>query len=103
MLIVYLIFSISMKLNLFLPMITLIVWKRLSLAIAYHDKRMINSLYFSDNPSKICKNMNIHNFPNFLLRHGMNPRSWCLHPEGIHPDISYYLHSGQDYLILYML
>ena len=47
--------------------------------------------------------MNIHNFPNFLLRHGMNPRSWYLHPEGIHPDISYYLHSGQDYLILYML
>ena len=45
----------------------------------------------------------LHNFPNFLLRHGMNPRSWCLHPEGIHPDISYYLHSGQDYLILYML
>ena len=33
----------------------------------------------------------LHNFPNFLLRHGMNPRSWCLHPEGIYPDISYYL------------
>ena len=43
--------------------------------IAYYDKRMINSLYFLDNPSKIRKNKNIHNFPNFLLRHG----SWCLH------------------------
>ena len=91
-------------------MITLIVWKRLSLLklwsvkiivleqirklvlrifIAYYDKRMINSLYFLDNPSKIRKNKNIHNFPNFLLRHG----SWCLHPEGIHPDTPYYLHT----------
>ena len=43
--------------------------------ITYYDKRMINSLYFLDNPSKIRKNKNIHNFPNFLLRHG----SWCLH------------------------
>ena len=75
----------------------------LRISIAYHDNRMVNSIYFLDKPIKICKNMNIHNFPNFLLRHGMNPRSWCLHPEGIHPDISYYLHSGQDYLILYML
>ena len=71
----------------------------LRIFIAYYDKRMINSLYFLDNPSKIRKNKNIHNFPNFLLR----PGSWCIHPEGIHPDISYYLHSGQDYLILYML
>ena len=47
----------------------------LRIFIAYYDKRMINSLYFLDNPSKIRKNKNIHNFPNFLLRHG----SWCLH------------------------
>ena len=101
-------------------MITLIVWKRLSLLklwsvkiivleqirklvlrifIAYYDKRMINSLYFLDNPSKIRKNKNIHNIPNFLLRHG----SWCLHPEGIHPDTPYYLHTDQGYLILWYI
>ena len=61
----------------------------LRIFIAYYDKRMINSLYFLDNPSKIRKNKNIHNIPNFLLRHG----SWCLHPEGIHPDTPYYLHT----------
>ena len=72
----------------------------LRIFIAYYDKRMINSLYFLDNPSKIHKNKNIHNFPYFLLRHGMNPRSWCLHHEGIHPDTPYYLHSGQGILIL---
>ena len=64
----------------------------LRIFIAYYDKRMINSLYFLDNPSKIRKNKNIHNFPNFMLRHGMNPRIWCLHPEGIYLDISYYLY-----------
>ena len=47
----------------------------LRIFIAYYDKRMINLLYFLDNPRKIRKNKNIHNFPNFLLRHG----SWCLH------------------------
>ena len=65
----------------------------LRIFIAYLDNRIINSLYFLDEPSKISKNMSIHNFPNFCKdMDGMNPRSWCLHSEGIHPYISYYQH-----------
>ena len=72
----------------------------LRIFIAYHNKWMINSQYFLDKSSKIFKKKNVHNFLKFLLRHGMYPRSWCLHSEGIRPYISYYLHPDQGYLIL---
>ena len=37
----------------------------LRIFIAYHDKRMINSQYFLDKPSKSCKNKNMRNFSIF--------------------------------------
>ena len=37
----------------------------LRISIAYHDNRMVNSLYFLDKSIKICKNKNMHNFSIF--------------------------------------